>query len=115
MPTIMTETDRRTILLETRAARDKAEALLQGLLEAKRETDQRLAEHDKRDLMEVATGESGLHRAIENLRAMIRTLDLRLEEALRDLIDDDLVTQDAAVIASIEVPQRNGSLMSRHD
>jgi hypothetical protein len=89
-----TMTDRQMILLQTNAARDKAEALLRGLMQAKEEAERRLAEHDQRDPMAVVTGRSSLEQAIDATRKMIQTLNRRLAEARRDLHDADMAILD---------------------
>ncbi|MCK4872883.1 MAG: hypothetical protein KAS72_09175 [Phycisphaerales bacterium] len=89
-----TLTDRQLILLETNAARDKAEALLHGLMQAKEEAERQLAEHEQRDPIKVVTGRSSIDSAISTTKRMIQTLNRRMAEARRDLLDEDMAILD---------------------
>lgn len=109
-----TMTDRQMILLETNAARDKAEALLRGLMQAKEEAERRLAEHDQRDPIAVVTGRSSLEKAIDATRKMIVTLNRRMAEARRDLHDADMAILDELADADFE-PAGDEVFSGRYD
>lgn len=79
------------ILAETAAAREKASALLAGLLEAKATTERELAQYQRTDLLKKVTGRSALDNAIESTRRMIETLDRTMQRLHRELGEDDLV------------------------
>ncbi len=109
-----TLTDRQMILLETNAARDKAEALLRGLLTAKEEAEKQLAEHDQRDPITVVTGESAIDKAINSTRKMIQTLNRRMAEARRDLHDVDMAILDEMADSPLDVEGESGTLNGHH-
>ncbi len=83
-------TKRQRIMLETNAARDRAEALLKGLLDAKSVTERELARFNREDPMQMVKGRSAIDDAIASTRRMIETLNRSLEDARRE-VDDDAV------------------------
>ncbi len=87
-------TERQRILLETNALRDKAEALLKGLLEAKRVTERELAKFNRPDAMRMVTGRTSIDDGIASTRRMIETLNRSLAQAKRDLDDEDIALLD---------------------
>jgi len=87
MTTVITQ--RRRVLLETNAARDKAEALLQNLMDAKRITERELSRFSREDPKRSVTGRSAIDDAIASTRRMIETLNRSLHEAERELAEEE--------------------------
>lgn len=83
-------TERQRILQETGVVREKAEALLRGLMEAKSTSERHLSAVHERDRMKSLTGRSSMDNAIASTRRMIDSLDRTLGQLKRDLSDDDL-------------------------
>lgn len=77
------------ILIKTRVARARAESLLEGLLEAKSASEQRLAESRRNDPLKQVTGRSSLDNAIDATRRMIETLDRNMAEFRREAARSD--------------------------
>ena len=98
----MTELQR--VVLETTATRDRAEALLEGLLRAKGETERERTRLNRVDLMEQVRGESAIDQAISSTRRMIETLNRTLRQARQDLIEE----QDAALDLTPRVGNAGG-------
>ena len=90
----MAMTERQRIMLETNALRDKAEALLRGLLDAKAVTEREMARLKRPDPMQLVTGRSSIDDGIASTRRMIETLNRSLAQARRDLDDDDIAMLD---------------------
>lgn len=88
MPTLMSE--RQRILLETTAARDKAEALLRGLLDAKAKSEKHLSEVGQIDALKKVTGKSAMDNAIASTQRMVDALNRSLQTLRRQLTDEDL-------------------------
>jgi hypothetical protein len=82
--------ERQRILQETNVVRDKAEALLRGLMDAKSTSEKHLAAVHERDRMKALTGRSSMDNAIASTRRMIDSLDRTLSQLKRDLSDEDL-------------------------
>lgn len=82
-------TERQRILHETSIVREKAEALLRGLMEAKMTSERHLGSAG-RDRMKALTGRSSMDNAIDSTRRMIDSLDRTLNQFKRDLSDEDL-------------------------
>lgn len=99
---------RQMILLETNALRDKAEALLKGLIDAKTVTERELARLNRPDALRVVTGRSSIEEGIESTRRMIETLNRSLAQARRDLDDEDL-----ALLEELDAPEL-GADAGRH-
>lgn len=87
MKTVITQ--RQRLVLETNAARDKAEALLQNLLDAKRVTERELSRYQREDPMRTVTGRTAIDDAIASTRRMIETLNRSLREAERELAEEE--------------------------
>lgn len=83
-------TDRQRILLETSEAREKAETLLRGLLEARTSSEERLAQLRQPDMLKSVTGASSMDNAIKSTQRIIAALDRTLDEFRRELSDEDL-------------------------
>lgn len=75
--------ERQRIVLETIAARDRAEATLQSLLAAKAEAE--AGAGPRADLFREVTGMSAMDNALAQTRRMIETLNTALAHAQRDL------------------------------
>lgn len=87
-------TKRQQIVLETNALRDKAEALLKGLIDAKSVTERELARLNRNDPIRLVTGRSSIEDGIESTRRMIEQLNRSLAQARRDLDDADMALLD---------------------
>lgn len=82
--------ERQRILHETAAVRDQAEAMLRGLLEAKAQSEKRLAEMRQGDVLKQVTGRSAMDNAIASAQRMIDSLNRVLADLKKDLSDEDL-------------------------
>ncbi|MFG0256449.1 MAG: hypothetical protein ACF8GE_00935 [Phycisphaerales bacterium JB043] len=75
-------------LLQTTATRDRAEALLEGLLRARDEIQLERERQSRVDLLEQVTGRTSLDDAIASTRRMIDTLNRVLRETRQDLAQE---------------------------
>jgi len=91
------------ILAETTQAREKAESLLAGLLDARTASERRLASLSQSDLLKQVTGRSSMDNAIESTRRIIDSLGRTIEQFKRDLSAEDLALLDEAMAS-----MRNG-------
>ncbi len=82
--------NRQRILLEFNTARDQAEALLRGLLDAKAQSEKHLAELRQPDALKAVTGKSAMDNAIASTQRMIETLNRATSELKKDLSEEDL-------------------------
>lgn len=82
--------DRSDILSETAQARSDAKRLLQGLVEARAQSEARLAELNRVDILKKLTGTSALDTAIGSTERMIDTLDRVLGEVESKLTPEEL-------------------------
>ncbi len=82
--------ERQRILRETTQVREKAQALLKGLMEAKSASEQHLSEIRQLDPLKRLTGHSSMDNAISSTQRMIDSLDRALDQLRTDLSDDDL-------------------------
>lgn len=78
------------LLLEWTVSRDDAEALLRSLLDAKAESERRLAELDQADVFRDVTGKSAIDNAIRSTRRMVDTFNRLIDDARKELGDEDL-------------------------
>jgi len=83
-------TEKQRILLETTKARDKAEHLLRGLLDAKAQSERHLAELKQQDALKAVTGRSAMDNAIASAQRMLEALNRALAELKKDLTEEDL-------------------------
>jgi len=83
-------TERQRILQETTLVREKAEALLRGLMEAKTVSEKHLADVNQADALKRLTGRSSMDNAIASTRRMIDSLDRALGTLKKDLTDEDV-------------------------
>jgi hypothetical protein len=86
--------DRHRFLAETQAAKHKAAELLKGLLAAAAVSDEQMRQASRKDPMKVVTGRSAMENAVAATRRMIESLDRAVEEARKDLGDDDMAVLD---------------------
>lgn len=63
------------IATETTSTREKAEALLAGLMEAKADAERRLAADRRHDAFKAVTGRSAMENAIASTKRMIESID----------------------------------------
>jgi hypothetical protein len=82
--------ERQRILLETTRERDKAEALLRELLDAKTRSEKQLAELKQTDPVKQATGRSSIDAAISSTRRMIDTLSRQIDDFKRGFSEEEL-------------------------
>jgi len=98
----MQMTTRQHVLLETLAARQRAEELLKQLHQAQAECEGCLKADQRQDAMKQVTGKSSLETAIATTKRMIEMLDRALEEARSAAADEDtLETPRVEVVARI--------------
>jgi hypothetical protein len=117
---VMKIQDARRVVVETTATRDKAEALLEALRRARRESDRQMKALGLCDKLQEATGRSLYDNAIESTRRMVDTLNRCVRNAKKDLdidLDQDLQGLSEAEIAELreldaeifhEEPSRHG-------
>ena len=74
------------IATETTTAREKAEALLAGLMEAKAEAERRLVADRRPDAFQAVTGRSAMENAIASTKRMIESIDEAVAGAQRDAL-----------------------------
>jgi|GEM_PF-3042975 len=89
---------RHRILREHTSARDKAETLLRGLLDAKASTDRALGGSGKPTAQ---GGPRGLECAIASTRRLVEAYTRTLEAMHRDLSEEDLVLLDEVEAAEV--------------
>gem|GEM_PF-3949945 len=98
--------DARRVVLETTATRDKAEALLEALRRARRESCEQMKALGIADKMQEATGRSLYDNAIEATRRMVDALNRCVRDAKRDLdLDrqfDDLSTDERDELLALD-------------
>lgn len=80
--------DAQRVVLETTATRDKAEALLEALRRARRESDAQMHALGLTDKLKDATGRSFYDNAIESTRRMVDTLSRCIRDARKDLVEE---------------------------
>lgn len=73
---------------QTAAARQRAQQLLDELIDARAQSESRLAELNRTDILKRVTGKSAMDTAIESTRQMIETFG-RIEEELREALTDE--------------------------
>jgi hypothetical protein len=86
----VTLTEKQRILLETTAARDKAEALLRGLMDAKATSERHLEQIKQPDAMKLVTGKSAMDNAIASTQRMLESLNRALTDLHEGLDEQDL-------------------------
>ncbi len=93
-------------LLQTTATRDRAEALLEGLIRAKDVTERERLRQNRVDLMEQVVGRTSIDNAIASTRRMIDTLNRILRQTRQDLaheqsLDAEPVAEEARAHAQL--------------
>lgn len=73
---------------ETVKAREHAERLLLELMDTRAQSEERLAQLNRADVLKQVTGRSAIDNAIESTRRMIETFG-RIEDDLRQLLGED--------------------------
>lgn len=81
---MMRQNEAQRLATETTSARQKAEALLAGLMEAKADADRRLAADRRHDAFKAVTGRSAMENAIASTKRMIECLDEAVSIAQHD-------------------------------
>ncbi len=76
----MTHPQRKALLDEMHATRESMRATLAALLDAKRQSEQRLGELKRSDSWQSVTGKSSLDNAITKTQRMIETLDRSIQQ-----------------------------------
>lgn len=76
----MTSTTTDRVLAEMTAARQHAEAVLKGLLDAQNACERQLQDEHRRDAMKLVTGKSSLENAVAATRRMIESFDRQIQE-----------------------------------
>lgn len=71
------------VLAEMTVARQRAELVLRGLIEAQTACEKQLTEENRRDAMKLVTGRSSLENAITATRRMIESFDRQVQEFMR--------------------------------
>ncbi|MGD9789239.1 MAG: hypothetical protein AB7Q00_06835 [Phycisphaerales bacterium] len=93
--------ERARIIEETSKARDRASALLKGLMDAKASSERHLSETGQRDVYKTVTGKSSLDNAIQSAQRVVETLTKALAEYRRNLQDGDLALIRGDSIADV--------------
>lgn len=76
---VAAESDQRhRVILETKARRSQAEALLRSLMDAKSECERQLERFRRMDAIQSVTGRSAIDKAIASTKRMIESLDRAL-------------------------------------
>lgn len=88
MTTVITE--RQRILLETATVRDRAEALLKGLLETRKTFERHTPVTSKPDALKKVTGRSSIDNAVASTQRMVEALNRTLGALRHELNDEDL-------------------------
>lgn len=83
-------TERQRILLETATVRDRAEALLKGLIETKSTFERHTPAASKPDALKKVTGRSSIDNAVASTQRMVEALNRTLGQLRRELNDEDL-------------------------
>lgn len=89
---LMSFTPRQRVVLQTTRARDKAEVLLEGLINAQRAVDSVEPMPRRAEIIARAS----MDRAIRSTKQLVATLNQAIEEAERDLCDIELAILDEA-------------------
>ncbi|MEM1186325.1 MAG: hypothetical protein AAGI53_15145 [Planctomycetota bacterium] len=92
------------LMVQTRAQRDEAEALLASLVAARSASERNLSAIGQRDLLKSVTGRSSMDNAIESTRRLVASFDRVLIDLRGDLTDDEL-----ALLGEVERDCRKAS------
>ena len=83
----MVLSEKQRLVVETLAAKDRAETILQRLLEAKSQTEQEMSTLRRTDAFKAVTGRSALDNAIAATRRMIDSLNHAIDQAQMAPVD----------------------------
>lgn len=81
--------DRQRILQDAAGVRDKAQALLRGLVEARATSERHLGANASSDPLKKVTGKSSMENAIASTKRLVDSLDRTLEQLKKELSDED--------------------------
>ena len=81
---------KKKLVLDWTVSRNDAEALLESLVDAKAESEKRLAELEQADVFREVTGRSAIDNAIRSTQRMVDTFNRIIDEAQQELDEDDL-------------------------
>jgi len=81
--------DRQRILQDAAGVRDKAQALLRGLVEARVVSERHLGAGAEMDAMKRVTGRSSMENAIASTKRMVESLERTLEQLKKELSEED--------------------------
>ncbi|MBL0921084.1 MAG: hypothetical protein IBJ10_03030 [Phycisphaerales bacterium] len=84
----MVLSEKQRLVDETHAAKDRAEQILQRLLEAKAQTEHELSSLRRTDAFKAVTGRSAIDNAIAATRRMIDSLDHAIDRAETAHVDN---------------------------
>lgn len=96
-PPLTTMTSHR-VWIDTVQRRDEAKALLDTLMNAKRCSEQNLAEMRRADLVKQVTGKSSMDNAIDSTKRLIDSFDKVLADLKASLSDEDLDVLDEVMV-----------------
>lgn len=77
--------DRQQFLVETLAARERAEALVLELAQAQADCEKQLKLMNRTDNIKAVTGRSSIERAMDETRRLVASLDRTIQEARKEL------------------------------
>lgn len=86
------------VWIDTVQRRDEAKALLDTLMNAKRCSEQNLAEMRRADLVKQVTGKSSMDNAIDSTKRLIDSFDKVLADLKASLSDEDLDVLDEVMV-----------------
>lgn len=86
----MSLSERQRVLAETIAAREKAEALLRALMEARSASEKRLSELNLSDQLKKVTGKSAMDNAVASAQRTVDMLTRALEDFKKELSPEEL-------------------------
>ncbi|MBC7835412.1 MAG: hypothetical protein H7Y88_09985 [Phycisphaerales bacterium] len=81
----MNACDLKGLLAETVAARERAEGVIQGLMQAKAQCEADLARASREDILKKVTGRSSLDNAVIQARKVVESLDRAIDQLRADL------------------------------
>ncbi|HYE03766.1 MAG TPA: hypothetical protein VD963_11105 [Phycisphaerales bacterium] len=96
----MNTNDVRKLLGATVAARDRAEAVIQGLIQAKAECERALAEAKREDTLKKVTGRSAMENAVTQARKVVDSLDRAIDQLRADLAREGGIEGDMIAAGS---------------
>lgn len=94
----MTTMTSHRVWIDTVQRRDEAKALLDTLMNAKRCSEQNLAEMRRADLVKQVTGKSSMDNAIDSTKRLIDSFDKVLADLKASLSDEDLDVLDEVMV-----------------